>query len=214
MKTKVEERPYSICIMIDRAAKHIGFEYPAGVELIFNKLTIIGDSVTISSYQLKDVLLLVSCISHWCNIQLDIKRLCKSIGPSLQEPEEITAEQLPDLKSQSNQSSRPVTAALDAEETKENREERLPKYVKLTRKEITYIIGKKGSKIELIRETSGATVKVVPLNTKVNGTDSVHRPGELTQFLRVSGTQKQVQRALRLIEQEIYQFRIHGVTEY
>lgn len=90
------------------------------------------------------------------------------------------------------------------------------KHVRLTRKEITYLIGKRGTKISKIREISGAVVKVVPLNTAINGINTVGfgRCKQLTQFLRVSGSSKQVNTALSMIETEVYHYRIHGVTDY
>lgn len=87
------------------------------------------------------------------------------------------------------------------------------KMVQLTRPEVTFLIGKNGRKIEEIRKKSQATVKVVPLNTEMN-LELKLRSRNVIQFIRISGTKKQIRDALHIIESDIYQFRNGGITTY
>ncbi|CCH41842.1 Meiotic recombination 1 protein [Wickerhamomyces ciferrii] len=85
-------------------------------------------------------------------------------------------------------------------------------HIKLTRKEVTYIIGRGGTKIEYLRKTSQATIKIIPLNSLMNQDTLIGKT--LLQYIRISGTAHQIKTAKRLIEDEIYQFRLGGITFY
>lgn len=87
------------------------------------------------------------------------------------------------------------------------------KLVQLTRPEVTFLIGKNGRKIEDIRKRSKANVKVVPIDSEMNRNLNL-RSKNVIQFLRISGTKKQIQDALLIIESDVYQFRNGGITSY
>lgn len=85
--------------------------------------------------------------------------------------------------------------------------------IQLTRPEVTFLIGKNGHKIDHIRKQSKATVKVIPIDSEANRNLKTTSKN-LMQFIRVSGTKKQVKDALSIIESDIYQFRHGGIITY
>lgn len=93
--------------------------------------------------------------------------------------------------------------------------QKMYKTIELTKFEVTFLIGKQGRKIEQIRESSGATVKVIPLNRYDISVGLSRTCNPLTkQFIRISGTQSQINSALSLIEAEVFQLRSDGIVSY
>lgn len=86
--------------------------------------------------------------------------------------------------------------------------------LQLTKKEVTYLIGKSGNKIKQIRELTRANIKVVPINTMNNEQMAVKVKGDanVVQFVRISGGISQVKEAIIIIEKEIYNYRMEMMT--
>ncbi|KAH3683336.1 hypothetical protein WICPIJ_005693 [Wickerhamomyces pijperi] len=81
--------------------------------------------------------------------------------------------------------------------------------LQLTKREVTYLIGKGGGKIREIRESTRANIKVVPINTmnKEQVAVRARSDADVVQFVRISGGVSQVKEALKIIEKEVYNFR-------
>lgn len=201
---------FTINVMVDRAVTMPPVSKHGTSQCRVSKMTTIGYALHLSSINLGDVLRVLESRVESFAAHFDIERLSHFIGPAAQsaQAEVLSIEPLPLL------SPAPPDHIRDQAIENQLPQERSCKHVQLTRKEITYLIGRKGTKISRIRADSGATVKVVPLNTAINGTAQVHMRTQLAQYLRISGTSKQVHKAMRLIETEVYDYRIHGITEY
>lgn len=94
--------------------------------------------------------------------------------------------------------------------------------VPLKRKEVSFLIGKNGSKIEQIRKFSNAYVKVVPLsnmndenynsiNQNMNS-KFINTHEDRLQYIRLNGETEQVEKAMSIIEHEIYLFRTYSAN--
>lgn len=80
--------------------------------------------------------------------------------------------------------------------------------VELNKREVTYLIGRNGWKIEAIRVKSGANIKVVPIDP--------HQPKVALskQFIRITGNKQQIQSAMQSIQNEIKYFRVNSIIHY
>lgn len=181
----------------------------------YSKITTVGTAASITSLELEDLLQRLCELS--LNNDFEIKRCSQCIGPHFEPPQ-----QDPPCIGPVVPGVRTVPLMLSFEELKENigitcgfqGEKAQYKFLKLTRREITYLIGKRGTKIARIRADSGASVRIVPLNTAVNGVGKIVTGLQLTQYLRLSGTPAAVAHALELIEFAVYEYRVHGRERY
>ncbi|CAI4049585.1 hypothetical protein SKDZ_14G1170 [Saccharomyces kudriavzevii ZP591] len=71
--------------------------------------------------------------------------------------------------------------------------------IKLTKIQITFLIGSKGTRIENLREESGATIKIVPISEKMTIHERNH-PGTVHQTILISGDLYSVALATTSIE--------------
>ncbi|KAH3672770.1 hypothetical protein WICMUC_004176 [Wickerhamomyces mucosus] len=134
-------------------------------------------------------------------------------------------EQKPEGVTSTNSSSSNLKRPAESVETREVLDRNIKKrliedqtceLIELSRKEITYLIGRKGQKIQQIRAESMANVKVIPINT-LNSSQvaiKVFKSSDVTQFLRISGNKSEVQSAMSMVEREIYNYRMDGITKY
>jgi predicted PilT family ATPase len=148
---------------------------------------------------------------HVPGSKIDTPQLIKSIRPALKTLSSVTEFETKDQSccDDLNNSQHPQLkpAELDSEENTWT-------LVELNKREVTYLIGKNGWKIETIRTRSGARVKVVPLNNHSQGSTVRFNDPNVTQYLRVTGTKSQVAKALKIIESEIEHFRLNEIVHY
>ncbi|CDR44097.1 CYFA0S13e03356g1_1 [Cyberlindnera fabianii] len=82
------------------------------------------------------------------------------------------------------------------------------KHLNLTRGEVSFLIGAQGKRIAEMRRLTNANIKVVPLQTSLNGITNIPKPrnDKLPQFIRISGTKQQVNETTKIIHRELEQF--------
>ncbi|CEP64616.1 Mer1p LALA0_S12e03004g [Lachancea lanzarotensis] len=74
--------------------------------------------------------------------------------------------------------------------------------IKLNKAEITFLIGHLGTTIQRIREESGATIKIIPISSRLTQAQQ-NRPKSVEQHLSITGEIDAVTRAVCLIEAQL-----------
>lgn len=73
------------------------------------------------------------------------------------------------------------------------------KEIKLSKTQVTFLIGSRGTRIEALREESGATIKIIPISEKMTMQERCH-PDTVQQTILISGDLYSVALAITSIE--------------
>ncbi|KOG96962.1 Mer1p [Saccharomyces eubayanus] len=79
----------------------------------------------------------------------------------------------------------------------------LTKEVKLSKTQVTFLIGSRGTRIETLRKESGATIKIIPISEKMTMQERFH-PETVQQTILVSGDLYSVALAITNIESALF----------
>lgn len=74
--------------------------------------------------------------------------------------------------------------------------------IKISKRDISFLIGHHGKRIEFLKNTSGAIIKVIPISNKLNSVQT-RNPRKITQEIILYGTIQQLHTALTLIDQHL-----------
>ncbi|SCV05301.1 LANO_0H04478g1_1 [Lachancea nothofagi CBS 11611] len=80
----------------------------------------------------------------------------------------------------------------------------------LNKPEVTFLIGRQGSKIQELRQQSGATVKVLPIALRLT-VGQLNNPTSIGQQLSITGSIEAVTKAVCLIDSQLSAYRMQSV---
>lgn len=87
----------------------------------------------------------------------------------------------------------------------ENATSIITRSIRLNKLEISFLIGKNGSRIESIRNSSAATIKIIPIANKLSSYE-LRNPKHIHQELSISGTSEELAKTIALIESYLVLF--------
>ncbi|SCU94151.1 LADA_0G06876g1_1 [Lachancea dasiensis] len=79
--------------------------------------------------------------------------------------------------------------------------------LKLNKVEVSFLIGHQGTKIQELRQESGATIKIIPIAQRLT-IEQLNRPASIQQHITITGNLDTVTKAVSLIDSQLAAYRL------